>query len=205
MPNPNPNPNPKPKKVCLNALKHGFSGHTVLVPEHEAEAFRQHSEKFRQEYRPKGITEEVLVQSLADLSWSTQQIRAQLTNLMAITGSMPNNIPNAPDPRMDFALSQAQQLERHISTINLLGVYEQRKMRLFHATRRELVLVQAERKQREAAELEAAASIREATRSAPSPWTPLEDGFECSVEEIDRFIARRERLKTNTATLHQAC
>jgi hypothetical protein len=132
-----------------------------------------------------------MVQSLADLSWSTQQIRAQLNNLMAILGSRPNSIPNASHPEIDFALSQAQHLAENMRTINLLGIYEQRKMRLFNATRRELAEIQAARKQAEAEELAQAARIRK----ADPDWRPVENGFVCSLEEIDRYISRQNRLE----------
>jgi hypothetical protein len=82
--------------------------------------------------------------------------------------------------------------------IHLLGVYEQRKQRLFNSTRRELQQLQTERKLAEKEELETASQIRKATKSAFQPgqkeWLPAEDGFACSIEEIDRYIARTERL-----------
>ena len=62
-------------------------------------------------------------------------------------------------------------------------------MRLFNSTRRELIQMQAERKQRELEELEEAAAARE---TAPAGWQPSHDGFACSLAEIDRFTARRK-------------
>src|SRR5258708_7845471 len=40
------------KAVRLNSLKHGFSGHTVVIADHEIEAFAKHLENFRAEYKP---------------------------------------------------------------------------------------------------------------------------------------------------------
>jgi len=164
------------QKVRMNALKHGYSGHIVVIPDHEREAFRQHLENFRAEYNPKGITEEVLVQSLCDISWSTQQMRAQSANIMAMIGSKPNNIPGERDAELDYALSQAVHAAENLKNLNLLGIYENRKARLFNATRRELVQVQAERRANEKAEREAVKAAQPVMHNA----TAAPDGFVCS-------------------------
>jgi hypothetical protein len=180
------------RKVSLNPLKHGFSGHTCFIPDHEKEDYKRHFASFLEDYKPKGRTEEFLVQSLAELSWSTQQIRAVSTNLMSLLGTQ-NTAFNAEDDTMTYNLAQATNLAAHLKEINLLGIYEQRKLRLFNTTRKELLQVQAERKLAEKEELETAAHFRQ---TSPSTWQPAEDGFVCSLEEIDRYIARTERLKT---------
>ena len=164
------------QKVRMNALKHGYSGHIVVIPDHEKDAFRQHLENFRAEYNPKGITEEVLVQSLCDISWSTQQMRAQSANIMAMIGSKPNNIPGERDAELDYALSQAVHAAENLKNLNLLGIYENRKARLFNATRRELVQVQAERRANEKAEREAVKAAQPVMHNA----TAAPDGFVCS-------------------------
>ena len=184
--------------VRHNATKHGFAGQIVVIPDHEQEAFRQHLENFRAEYQPKEITEEVLVQSMADISWSTQQMAAHSINFMSILGSYPTNIPTSGNPQTDFAISQSQKAVAQIKALNTLSIYEQRKTRLFHNTRRELALVQAERKAKEKAELEQAAQLRKLCklhrdRSVPE-WHPSENGFVCSLAEIDRFIAAQDRF-----------
>jgi len=168
------------QKVRMNALKHGYSGHIVVIPDHEKDAFRQHLENFRAEYNPKGVTEEVLVQSLCDISWSTQQMRAQSANIMAMIGSKPNNIPGERDPELDYALSQAVHASENLKNLNLLGIYENRKARLFNATRRELVQVQSERRAKEKAEREAAKATQPVEHNATHTANPAPDGFVCS-------------------------
>jgi hypothetical protein len=164
------------QKTRMNALKHGFSGHIVMIPDHEKEAFLKHLENFRAEYNPKGITEEVLVQSLCDISWSTQQMRAQSANIMAMMGSQPHDFPGERRPELDYALSQVVEAAENIKTLNTLGIYENRKARLFNATRRELVQVQAERRANEKAEREAAKAAQPVMHNA----TAAPDGFVCS-------------------------
>jgi hypothetical protein len=182
--------------VRHNALKHGFAGQTLVIPEHEQAAFLQHLENFRAEYQPKGVTEEVLVQSMADVSWSAQQIAAHSLNFLSTP--YPSNIPSSGNAQTDYAILQSQHAAAQIKSLNTLGIYEQRKTRLFHATRRELAQVQAERKAKEKAELEQAAQLRKLCKLHRDPavpeWHPSENGFVCSLEEIDRYIAAQDRF-----------
>ena len=185
------------RKVSLNSLKHGFAGQTCFVPEHEREAYMAHFQSFRTECKPQGPTEEFMVQSLAELSWSVSQIRAVTNNIMSLLGTKQSPRETGAEGT-DFTLAQAANLSEHVKELNLLGIYEQRKHRLIVSTRRELVQMQTDRKLSEKEELTVAAQIRKATKQAFQPWQPEEDGFACSIDEIDRHIARTERLRTFT-------
>jgi hypothetical protein len=63
------------RKVSMNAVKHGFSGHSTFVPEHLKEDFARHFEEFKADWNPKGRTEAFLVHSLAQISWSLHNMR----------------------------------------------------------------------------------------------------------------------------------
>jgi hypothetical protein len=195
-------------KLRLNPLTHGFAGQTVVIPDHQKEDYLKLFKSFRTEFKPQGPSEQFLVQSLAEISWSVQQIRAASTNVMTMSGSLYRPIYDAGSPEVNFGLSQANAMEDNLRQINLLGIYEQRKMRLFHSTRKELLQIQAERKAAEKEELETAAPLRQACNSTRQPgqpqWQPAEDGFACSLEQIDRFIARRDRLNSVAAKVNMA-
>jgi hypothetical protein len=185
------------RKVSLNPIKHGYAGIACFVPAHEQEDYEKHFQQFRADYKPKGKTEQFLVQSLAQLSWSVEQIRATTTSIMSLLGTQHAPFETG-DDSMTFNLAQAANIGDHLKEINLLGIYEQRKLRLFNQTRRELTELQKERKLLEKEELTEAAQIRKATKQAFQTWQPAEDGFACSIDEIDSYIARTERLKTCT-------
>ena len=185
------------RKVSLNSLTHGYAGQTCFVPEHEREAYVAHFQSFRAEWKPKGPTEQYMVQSLAELSWSTQQIRAVVNNIMSLLGTK-SSPRDTGSEATDFTLAQAANVSEHLKELNLLGIYEQRKHRLFNSTRRELIQMQTDRKLAEKEELDTASQIRKATKQAFQPWQPEEDGFACSLDEIDCHIARTERLKSFT-------
>jgi len=190
------------KKSSMNALRHGFAGQTVVIPAHEAVAYAKHFESFRKEYNPATPTEEFMVQSLAELSYSTQQIRAQTTNCISILSCKTNDRHENTTPEIEAALAQARGIAAGGPTLNTLGIYEQRKMRLFTSTRKELVQAQTERKAGEKAELEQAMQMRridKVTRLPEEPeWQPHENGFVCSLAEIDRKIALQDRFSRPT-------
>ncbi len=60
--------------ASLNAVKTGLTGRTVLLPSDDADAYRAHLAAYETEYRPAGLRETELVQSLADTQWRLQRI-----------------------------------------------------------------------------------------------------------------------------------
>ena len=189
------------RKVAMNAMKHNFTGQTCLVHEHEVADYKKHFESFRKEYRPVGPTEEFLVQSLADLAWSTQKVRCEIQNRTALAGLSSNAAhPNETHtPEITAAWGQAAKSETNAPTLNTLGIYEARKVRLFNTTRKELIAIQTERKVQQKQEFEQAIALRKLDNATREPsdleWNPSENGFVCSLEQIDREINLRERFQ----------
>ncbi len=187
------------KKVSMNAITHGYCGQTVVVLEHERGAYIKHFQAFREEYKPVGPTEQYLVESLANHSWSTTRIRALVDDritIAAIRHAHPEDA-NA-STEIESAMSQGIEMMKLAPSIGTLGLYDQRKTRLFQSTRKELVQIQAERKAREKQELAEAAKYRKHDLLTILPgeeeWHPSQNGFVCSLEEVDRYIARQERF-----------
>jgi hypothetical protein len=58
----------------LNAVRTGLTGRTVLLPSDDAEAYHRHVSAYESAYRPVGLRETKLVQSLADTQWRLQRI-----------------------------------------------------------------------------------------------------------------------------------
>ena len=186
------------KKSRMNAVTHGHAGLTVVIPDHEVEAYKKHFDSFHAEYRPVGPTETFLVHSLADLSFGTSQIRTVITNRLYLAGARPvHNSNETHSAETDNAMAQAFSAKDITPSINTMGIYEARKMRLFNTTRKELLAIQTERKLREKEELEEGALLRQADQKTRQPheneWHPSENGFVCSLAEIDRYIFRQNR------------
>jgi hypothetical protein len=58
----------------MNAVKTGLTGRTVLLPCDDAEAYRNLLAAYENEFKPVGLRECELVQSLADIQWRLQRI-----------------------------------------------------------------------------------------------------------------------------------
>src|SRR5260370_4793823 len=69
------------QRSSLNALRHGLTGQTVVLPSDDLIAYQRHCQEFLDQYLPKNKTEIQLAQSLADLSWRLNRITAIETNL----------------------------------------------------------------------------------------------------------------------------
>jgi hypothetical protein len=59
-----------------NALCHGLSSRTALLPAEDPAAYQRHSRQFFDEYRPATATETHLTRELADVSWRMNRIPA---------------------------------------------------------------------------------------------------------------------------------
>ncbi len=181
------------RKVRMNSIKHSFAGLTVVVPEHEAEAYSNHFKRFRDEYKPVGPTEEFLCQSLADLSYSTQQMRSQSTTMQTLAGNQSHESHETATPEINAVASQARHVDLYARRNDLLGTYEARKMRLFEKTRNQLIQIQKERKAQQEEELAEAIILRVSSLSKKIAWHPSENGFVYSLAEIDKKIEFRRR------------
>src|SRR6266849_11043033 len=57
------------QRSSLNALRHGLTGHTIVLPSEDLAAYQRFTKRFFDDLKPQGILEEQLVQTLADTSW----------------------------------------------------------------------------------------------------------------------------------------
>jgi hypothetical protein len=64
------------RRVSLNALRHGLTGHTVVLPSEDLAAYQKHCGEFHTELKPQGLIESKCVQTIADTYWRLDRIRA---------------------------------------------------------------------------------------------------------------------------------
>jgi len=75
------------QRSSLNALRHGPTGQTIVLPSADLAAYQKHCKEFFDEYRPKNKTETHLLQTMADLSWRLNRASSIETNLLALGGA----------------------------------------------------------------------------------------------------------------------
>ncbi len=181
------------ERSSLNALRHGLTGHIVVLPSDDLRAYRQHIQAFIGHFHPEGPIEAQLVQSLADTAWRQNRVAALETNLLTL-GIVREPIPleDAPSQVQD-ALAIASALDSQTRALSNLSIHTQRLARQFEKTLALLKETQAPRLEARQRELEQAADLVEMHQEKEEAYDPAEDGFVFSNEEIEEFLRLRNR------------
>jgi hypothetical protein len=182
----------------LNALRHGLTGQTVVLPTEDHSAYQRHSQSFLDEYRPQGATETQLVQSLLDTSWQLNRAAAVETNLFSLGITEMEDRIRANHPEAEDALAMALAFREHNRAFANIGTYRQRLARQFERTLVLLRQIQAERRITEERQLNQAAKILKMHKDENLPYEPTQDGFVFSNAEIETYINREERWQQAT-------
>jgi hypothetical protein len=182
------------RRASLNALRHGLTGQTVVLPEDDLAAYQKHCVEFHAELKPHGLLESKAVQTVADTYWRLDRIRAMENNLFALA-VQESPLTLASDPVIDCALSQAKSLEASGDLLAKLTLYEQRLNRTLEKAKAELKQLQQERAAAREKALEDAAKILNLKEALEEPWEPESDGFEFSADELTRWRDRRDLIQ----------
>lgn len=183
------------QRSSLNALRHGLTGHVIVLPSEDHAAYERHTRRLVAELQPKGALEEQFVQSLADTSWRINRVAALETNLLALGIHEHADQVDTAHPEAHTALAMAASVRDQIRAISNLSMHEHRLSRQFERTLKQLRETQAERREKEKDQMEKAARLLEMHQAEGTPYNPLEDGFVFSNDEIETSIRRTHRLK----------
>ena len=146
------------QRSSLNAVRHGLTARTAVLPAEDPAAFRQHCRQFHDEFKPATASETQLVQELADTSWRL------------------NRVPRLEADLLDQPTS-SYQLPATIPALAHLGLHGTRLSRQFHKTLETLREIQSERRQHERRELKDAAALLVLHEHKGVPWQPSDHGF----------------------------
>jgi hypothetical protein len=193
------------RRVSLNALRHGLTGHTVVLPSDDLAAYQKHCGDFHTELKPQGLLESKCAQTIADTYWRLDRIRAMENSLFGLAAYEPTGEavvrgseddaqePEiSPDPLIHCALAQAKSLEHHADLLTRLSLYEHRLNRTLEKAKAELRDLQQLRAQSREEALFKAAEIAKLKQALRQPWEPQDDGFEFSLEDLTVWMRRIE-------------
>jgi len=178
----------------LNALRHGLTGQTIVLPTEDHSAYQRHAHGLFDHFQPAGALEEQLVQSLSDTSWRLNRVAAVETNLFSLGIVENEDRVHANHPDAEAALAMALTFRENVHAFTNLGIYGQRLARQFEHTLAQLREIQAERRKNEHDALDRAADLLEMHQEKELPYNPAQDGFVFSTDQIETFIQRRDRL-----------
>jgi hypothetical protein len=171
------------QRSSLNALRHGLTAASAVLPSEDQVAFDAHRCGFFDEYKPATPTETQLVQELADTSW-------RLNRIPLLEAALLDRAANPPTEQaaIDFDIVDAH---RALAT---LGLHYQRLSRQFQKTLGTLRDIQADRAERQRRDLKDAAALLELHKHKGVPWEPSDHGFVFSKDQVEAFAQRLMRL-----------
>lgn len=187
------------QRSSLNALRHGLTGQTVVIPSDDRRAYHSFCREFMHEFQPATPLERQLVQSISDCSWRLNRLRAQEQTLLSLSTVECEHQVKTADDRAAAACASALALEKNARLLANLTLYEQRISREFERSLKQLEERQARRRQLEDEQIARASNLKarhdelQAKRPQPLPYNPAVDGFVFSNPSIDTWAARKDR------------
>jgi hypothetical protein len=171
------------QRSSLNALSHGLTAASAVLPSEDPAAFEAHHLAFFNEYQPATPTEVQLVRELADTSW-------RLNRIPLLEADLLHRAANPPDEQaaIDFDIVDAHRL------INNLSIQGQRLSRQYLKALEALREIQADRRERERRDLKDAAALLELHKRKGLAFEPAQHGFVFSKDQVERFAARAALL-----------
>jgi hypothetical protein len=178
------------RRVAVNALRHGLTGQTVVLPSDDLDTYKEHCDQFHTELKPQGLLESKCVQTIADTYWRLDRIQALENNLLTLAARQEPELHS--DALIHFALAQAKSLDYNADLLTRLSLYEQRLHRTLEKAKVELKQLQKERAEAREKALEQAAKISKLKEALKKPWQPRDDGFEFSAQDVTTWLRRKQ-------------
>ena len=95
------------QRSSLNALRHGLTAASPVLPSEDPAAHADHRRRFFDEYKPATPTESQLVQELADTSWRLNRIPLMEADVLARAAApVPAGSGMPPSEKPRFTLTQ---------------------------------------------------------------------------------------------------
>jgi hypothetical protein len=152
------------QRSSLNALRHGLTARTAVLPTEDPETYQRHIQQFLDEYAPATVTETQLVHEIANAAWRLNRIPFLEAEL----------------------LSQNPNPQTLIPMLATLGLHGSRLSRQFQKALDQLRTIQDERRHLERRQLTEAAELFISQQHKGLPWDPAGYGFVFSKQQIER-------------------
>ncbi len=151
------------QRSSQNALRHGLTAASAVLPSEDPAAHQDHGRQFFNEYQPATPTESQLVQELIDTSWRLNRIPLLEAKVLARAAA-----PVSLDQEITFDIVDAHRL------IANLGIQGHRLSRQFQKSLETLREIQADRAHRERRDLNDATALLEFHKHKGIPWQPAD-------------------------------
>lgn len=179
------------QKSALNAVRHGFTGQTIILTEAETEPYQSFTEGLLQELAPVGIHETAIAWNVINNRWRVNQIAAMESAIYAL-GQREHAAEFATEtPQMAAALSRLKTFETKRPELDRLRRYETSHNRQINKEMALLTNLQTTRKAAQVQQEKDAIAYLTHFTTTGTPWNPADFGFVLSIEEIQRLEERQ--------------
>ncbi len=131
------------QKVAVNALRHGLTGRTVVIPADDLELYKTHVKTLTASLKPETPEETQLAALIADNYWRLQRIQSIEDGIFALQYAECETL--ATSPYVDTTLNQAKAYLNHSQELGRLTLYESRIHRNIKSATARLEKLQSDR------------------------------------------------------------
>jgi hypothetical protein len=178
-----------------NAVRHGFTGRTLVLHPEEVESYEEHVASYLDDYQPANHSQNPLVRQLADLDYSLHQISIEESNIVTHMNGISSLPPDPANPNTIVTL-----LTPYSRLLNTLSLYETRRRRASKSVAQELEALQKFDREKHAKDLSEATKLYKAYKAKGILLDPQEFGFVCSLAEIEAAAAAEPDLASFVPT-----
>ncbi len=132
------------QRSSQNALRHGLTARTAVLPTEDPEAYQRHIQQFLDEYHPANATETQLVHELANTSWRLNRIPFLEAELLSRATNPPTGQAGSNTQETPFDIVDAH------CALATLGLHGSRLSRRFQNALQQLRYVQEAQRARRA-------------------------------------------------------
>jgi hypothetical protein len=167
------------KRSSINALRHGLTGRTVVMPYEDMEAYYRFCEELLTDLAPETPLERQYAQTFCDTQWRLNRMRSIEDAMLSLGHFEEAGNIDTEHPQVHAALTAARVFRDDSQSFVNISLYEQRLQRTLEKSLKQLKALQAERKAQAAAE----ASITKAAVKEPITAVPPPNQFVFSAGE----------------------
>ena len=182
-------------RSSLNALRHGLTGHVIVMPGEDLAAYEAFVKEFFDQYQPQDPTERQLVQQLAETSWRLNRVAAHEENQLAL--GLHQHLDDFQTEHLEaqaaLAIAAALRDKSTARALANLSIQDQRLNRKFFQVLKELQALQQARFGRQAWDMPDAKRLLKMHKDKGIPYNPAEDGFVFTSDAIETEIRRDQR------------
>jgi hypothetical protein len=175
----------------LNAIRHGFTGQTMLLSAEETEPYQNFTDGLLKDLAPIGAHETALAHAIMNSRWRVNQISAMESGLYALGQREYATQFASETPEMAAALARLVTFEQKRPELDRLRRYESSLNRQITKDLALLTQLQTTRKTTQDQQEKDAIALLTHFTTTGKPWNPADFGFDLSIDQIQQLEERQ--------------